>query len=176
MAREEGRRDTLWPDPLHGPWLVEVFFWLIDGRVECIKFTVSPAPGEPNRPVTNSVLRAVAPVIGELRERHKVGLRKLARIGTTPQLRKRAAAELQRFDAPKNGRGGRPPLYGPSHFVEVAEIYGNGGNRPTGAVAEHFNVSSSAAAKWVAKARLLKLLPPASNGRGGGFPLPEDET
>jgi hypothetical protein len=56
---------------------------------------------------------------------------------------------------------GRPPLYGPEHFEDVARVYRAGGRAPTKAVASHFGVQKATAAKWVARARVMELLPPA---------------
>ena len=55
-------------------------------------------------------------------------------------------------------RGGRPPLYDREHFVEVARVYREAKDRrrPTEAVAEHFGVSKSAAAKWIARASIAE--------------------
>jgi hypothetical protein len=54
-------------------------------------------------------------------------------------------------------RPGRPPSYGSDHFEAVAQIYSkhlrDGGRAPTKAVADHFKVQKSTAAKWVARAR-----------------------
>lgn len=59
-------------------------------------------------------------------------------------------------------RPGRPPAYGDDHYRDVASVYRDhaGGRSPTKAVAEHFNVSKAAAAKWVARARELAMLEP----------------
>lgn len=65
---------------------------------------------------------------------------------------------------------GAPRRYAMAHYVEVAEIYlaaWQGGDQPTQAVASHFGVSRSAAAKWVAKARSEELLSPGTHGRAG---------
>lgn len=64
--------------------------------------------------------------------------------------------------------GGRPAQYDAEHWAEVAEVYREGWQRgtPTKAVAEHFTVSKSTAAKWVARCRTLGLLPVTSKGKG----------
>jgi hypothetical protein len=60
-------------------------------------------------------------------------------------------------------RAGRPPLYPPEHFGRVAKVYlravEEGSRAPTLAVAQTWNVSRSAAAKWVMRARAAGLLP-----------------
>jgi hypothetical protein len=61
---------------------------------------------------------------------------------------------------------GRKPKT-PEHWVEVAAVYTNAYKRqdpPTKAVADHFVVSHSTAAKKVAKARHLGLLPETKRG------------
>ena len=64
----------------------------------------------------------------------------------------------------KEKKPGRPPLYGRDHFEKVARIYlehqAKGGRAPTKAVADQMaGGSKSTAAKWVARARELGLIP-----------------
>lgn len=69
------------------------------------------------------------------------------------------------FDQPRRGR---PPKYGPEHFEEVARVYREAfaiNRTPTRAVARHFETTSAAAAKWVARCRQLGLLPETSRGK-----------
>lgn len=68
----------------------------------------------------------------------------------------------------KEPRRGRPPTYGLQHFEQVARIYREAyaaGRTPTRAVARHFKVSHTAAAKWVGRSRALGLLPATTRGR-----------
>jgi hypothetical protein len=72
--------------------------------------------------------------------------------------------------AGESGRG-RPRQYGAEHFIEVARVYAEAWRKnrpPTTAVAKHFNVSPSAAAKQVARARDLGLLGETKKGTPGG--------
>ena len=65
------------------------------------------------------------------------------------------------------GRG-RPPKYGPEHFEEVARVYRGAFARnrtPTRDVARHFDVTESAAAKWVTRCREMGLLPTTTRGK-----------
>lgn len=65
-------------------------------------------------------------------------------------------------------RGGRD--LGDDHYREVASIYAKAvtdKKPPTAAVADHFTVSKSAAAKKVARARERGFLPPTTRGRVG---------
>ena len=50
-------------------------------------------------------------------------------------------------------------------LAEVAEIYARSTKHPTSAVAHHFGISQSAAAKRVARCRAAGLLPPTIRGR-----------
>jgi hypothetical protein len=49
-------------------------------------------------------------------------------------------------------------------LTEVADIYKNGGRRPTASVVEHFNVSTAQASRYVKAARQAGLLPEVSRG------------
>ena len=73
-----------------------------------------------------------------------------------------------------HGRGGAPPQYGPEHFARVAQVYTDaisaGRSDPRQAVKEWAatakkNASSSAVAKWIARARKMGLLAPTTRGR-----------
>lgn len=89
-----------------------------------------------------------------------------------PALRAYEAAERRK------GRGGRPPAHGDEHFRQVAEEYARAlaaGEPPRVAVAERWNVSLSAAAKWIARARDSDkgFLDPTTRGKAGGIPPPK---
>jgi hypothetical protein len=76
------------------------------------------------------------------------------------------------FQENRRGGRGRKPL-GPEHYLEVAEVYRKAhasGDHPTKAVAEHFSVGKSSAAKKVSRARDLGFLKPARRGRAGEYP------
>lgn len=71
-------------------------------------------------------------------------------------------------DAFESGRRGRD--LGDDHYREVAEVYARAvqdGRPPTAAVADHFTVQKSSAAKKVARARERGFLPKTSRGRVG---------
>ncbi len=71
-------------------------------------------------------------------------------------------------NALREGRRGRD--LGNGHYREVAEVYARAvqaGQPPTMAVAAHFQVEKSSAAKKVARARERGLLPPTTRGRIG---------
>lgn len=69
-------------------------------------------------------------------------------------------------------RGGRKG-HGDGHYAAVAEVYATAwadGVHPTKAVAEHWSIAKTTAAKWVFKARELGFLEPTTKGRPGGVP------
>lgn len=70
-------------------------------------------------------------------------------------------------------RAGRPPLHDPA---EIAEVYLRGGATPTRAVADHFHLSRSAAAKQVARAREAGFLDRTTQGKTGGRRLADSPT
>ena len=171
--------ELLWPDRKRGPWSVSATFTLLDGRPECVSLTFGlKAVGGSSAPVQWTALRAVNG--GELIDalRHQVldddrayiervfgrfppeSRATLDRLGVT-----RSAFEEERPT-------GRPRLYGRDHFEAVAAVYrqAHSTGKPTQAVAEHFSVSSTTAAKWVARCRSpeLKLLGAATPGKAGG--------
>jgi hypothetical protein len=69
---------------------------------------------------------------------------------------------------------GRPPLYPPEHFAEVAQVYSQAyrshSRNPTLTVSKEFQVSRSTAAKWVARARKLGFLHGTRQRVAGGVP------
>jgi hypothetical protein len=67
----------------------------------------------------------------------------------------------------QGGRTGRPPLT-TEDLAEVAAIYRAGGTTPTKAVADALNISRSAAAKRVVRARGAGLLEGTKQGQRGG--------
>lgn len=89
--------------------------------------------------------------------------------GGWPAHREWLLAQAQAFlDGRDESAGGRPPTYDATHFAQVAEVYieaARAGQHPTAAVREHFTVSRSAAAKWVARCRDMGLLPPTERGK-----------
>jgi hypothetical protein len=117
-------------------------------------------------PVTARALHAIP--LGKLIEkrRPKPGAVTLAIDNATHA---HTAEKLSLTTPSRRRRGGRPPKYPPEHWQAVARIYTEAylGNRtPTRAVAKHFKVKESAAAKWVAKCRNdLGLLPKTTRGK-----------
>jgi hypothetical protein len=81
------------------------------------------------------------------------------------QWREETAAERAAFNSTRRGRD-----LGGDHYLEVAQVYAQAvqeGRSPTKAVADHFHVEKSSAAKKVARARERGFLPKTSRGRVG---------
>lgn len=173
----------LWPDPKTGPWLVQLRFRFIDGRPECvgIEITSSVEHDEslnrmfPDLVPTRLTATGVREVpFGELVARERQRTAESLREGAADPLNFPQESELmQRFAAEwaegSKGRG-RPREYGPDHWAEVANEYRRAlaeSDAPTKAVAQRWNVTKSAAAKWVARTRSMGLLPPARKGYPG---------
>jgi hypothetical protein len=167
-----------WPKR-EGPYEVTLHLEWIEGRWECVGVDVraaelnedlgTPRPWEappliPPAIVTTSVLRSIP--LAKLLEKHFVGMKSSS---TGPDMDGTIYTVEHDYTAgPRSHKGGRPPKYDPEHFAEVARIYREAlGNRktPTRAVARHFKTSHTAAAKWVAKARELGLLPKTTRGK-----------
>lgn len=168
-----------WADAEGNAWEWTLEWDVLDGRVECVGFRLraipfgrSPgprpqlAPGQV-RPLTASVLRQfpLGSTVANARGRQQKMLKRLRR--AAPGHEKAIDARLAEWERQRSVRPGRKG-YGADHYSKVAEIYREAaalGNAPTRAVAEHFVVSKSAAAKWVARARGIGLLPPTQRGK-----------
>lgn len=166
-----------WPDD-DGDLEVTLHFAEGEGRGECIgvdlrtfrwagdPYPPRKLPGSEPRPLTTADLRGLR--LGELVER---GRASVFRALTEPSRDAEwdeapwAAGQLEPWQP--RGRG-RPPLYGPEHFAEVARVYRDAfarGRKPTRAVAQRFSVTQATAAKWVARSRQMGYLPPTARGR-----------
>jgi hypothetical protein len=154
---------------------IEVRFAELDGRLECIGLEIGPRMNDNGHftEVVESDLRplSAAEMRFPFRRIVDVGLQAavMDRVGTDDwEADQRAfAADIDKLNAARaepRKRPGRPPSYGPEHFEKVARIYRehlkDGGRTPTKAVQEHFTVTKSTAAKWVARARELGNLEP----------------
>lgn len=176
-----------WPDPMHGPWILRFHLAEVDGRVACVGVDLrSFREDRDNRPVnrragllpvTSTVWREVN-VASEIREAladHEAVLAHAAYFAeeATDRAREVARARLDEYRATVEARrGGRPPI-SPEHLEEVVGVYSralDAGQPPRAAVAEHFLVSPSTAAKWIARAREIGLLEATTPGRAGGVP------
>jgi transposase len=105
-------------------------------------------------------------------------LRSWARDGGLSERQRRELGMLVAAAESSLGRApGRPPLYSEAHFLDVAVEYTEAwkaGGHPRQAVADRWRVSPATAAKWVARARQMGLLPPTERGRPRGGEPPEE--
>jgi len=166
-----------WPDPATGPWRLRVSFAATPDRLIPIGVEmwgdVPPTPDSrwavwptnlrqpgPVSPLTPSGLRLpLARLAEEMSE---------AAAHFLPTARAQGLAEVAVLDAVVKARRrrGRPPLYPPEHFADVAAVYrcADGRGRIL-AVAAHYDVSRPTAAGWVKRARRLGLLQPLRRTR-----------
>lgn len=168
--------ERLYPDRDTGPYLLRLTFAVIDERPEVVGIEMWGQ--EPPTADRHTQWEAVAAPDGPLRITStaiRLPLDRLAaeafeNLGIHVPLEPRPLAKGPSSEV------GRPPEYGDDHWRLVAGIYSAAlrrGGHPTTTVAQHFKVSKSAAAKWVARCRAMELLPPATKGRAAGSP--EDE-
>jgi hypothetical protein len=191
-----------WPDP-YGPYMVGLHFTEIDGRSELVGVELWSGGPPPDRyreedravvmdparqPGRGGPLPAVALrqlPIGRLADavrRHRLDMANLVielydSQRHPPETLERAERTFRAVQASRP-RGGRKPTYGPEHYAEVARIYTAAWRSrasPTKAVEAWGSVSYTTAAKWVAKARALGLLPPTTKGRPSKPAAPEHE-
>lgn len=179
------RVELYWPDPEKGPYLVGVTLEAINERLEIVGvefwgrepdetvWSNEPPDGEAH-PITSTAIRLpleriATEALKRLRQDVEVEWN-YAGLGEQPdamnEWRQRVNTNLGKLKGTKPT--GRPPEYGEEHFAAVAAEYNAAFAahlNPTGAVAEKFNVSKSAAAKWVHRCRVMGLLPPTSRGR-----------
>jgi hypothetical protein len=157
-------RQVLWPDQ-KGPFEITLDFRPLEGRMECVRFEVRLLWWDRPRPVTASLVRSIP--LAKLIDRERSTF--APQRWEWPSDPAWAAADRRLWVARKRPKGGgRPPKYDVNHYVEVVRIYGEAYARnrtSTRAVAAHFRVSETAAAKWVAKARKLGLLLPTTRGK-----------
>lgn len=183
-----------WPDEVRGPWGVRANWVMVNGRPECVGLVIwhgadqgtnSPMEYQPHaqdalKPITATGIAElpIATIIDRLRRaardhwrENQADLRRLFPHWEPDDPRLEPVEDFEEAEA----RPGAPRRYDRAHYLEVAQTYLKAwqeeGN-PTQAVADHFGVSRSAAAKWVAKARSaeLQLLSPAAHGKSGAAP------
>ncbi|MHB1988905.1 MAG: hypothetical protein ACYCSF_13145 [Acidimicrobiales bacterium] len=179
-----------WPGK-DGPWTLRLTFAIVDDRpgvvaVELyavdtprIKKAVSGWPGLLIKPAATSSITTtgIRVPLAEMLSNYLATRRgRDAIISASPglpaSLRKETTSRRQQSALAKRGPG-RPALYGPDHYKEVAAIYTDAlrsGRTPTAAVARQKQVSQSAATKWVANARGLGLLPQTAKGKAAAWP------
>jgi hypothetical protein len=173
-----------------GPRLV-LSFALVEGRAECVRVEIGAEflPGEERtklgakfatvprlRPLDTSTLRGVK-LHSEIKKARKQWVRELEALAKGSLHGSKVASGIQREarsrlpvaqEAAKYDRPG-PPHLGRGHFEKVALVYRDAhrsGDSPTAAVAEHFRVAYSTAARWVSRARHeYGLLPTTRRGK-----------
>ncbi len=183
--------EILWPDDRTGPWCIRANWVMIGSRPECVGLIIwhgavqdpqdilKYRPLHPSGPqsISSVDFRALplATVLDKLRAK-AIKVRRQQRAHLAEYLSKgRLGGDLDELAPPspleRSSRMGRKPKYDLRHFAEVAEVYldawEQGGQSPTQAVARHFGVPRSTAAKWVARARQDELLSEAGHGRAG---------
>jgi hypothetical protein len=155
-----------WPDEAAGPWQTEVEYGVVGGRVECVGLRVTSVSGDMR--LTSADLRKMpfADLLARARRDYPDDLERL--LGLGPFIK---VGDLQRLGLGllADKHRGRPPSWGPEQLAELANVYLRASAAsPTKAVADHFHISRSAAAKLVAKARQAGLLAPTSRGKVSG--------
>lgn len=169
LADTDTETEKLWADRDGSSWRVSVRWSTIAGRMEPVAVYIEAPPG---RSLTGEVVRRVpvGTIVAEARRRNAQSQRAVVQALGRPENaghgvdadNVRAVAEL--FDA----RARR--TWDDSHLRAVAEVYREAwieGGHPTLAVAEHFNVARSTAAKLVRAARDRQLLGESVAGRAG---------
>jgi hypothetical protein len=140
----------------------------VDGRMACVNVEIGAdfegKEGLDPLPVTTEVLRRI-PLARLVQESLWKAVRQYDAVASgafSPSLAEHAKARLPaaRASTERPKRPGRPRIYDEKHYEEVASVYRqhSGGRAPTKAVTEHFRVTKSTAAKWVARARQMGLL------------------
>jgi len=169
----------LWPDARRGPWLIRVMWANVEGRLECAGLEIRSyrdsgqawppeLPTRDQRPtiLTTTTIRKLpfATIIADLRrEKARVHRDFIDFLAVQPGYESEAdQAKLRRLRPVGSRRA--------SASAEVAEVYRQAwedGRPPTRAVAEHFVISQSAAAKRVSRARQVGYLPTTTRGKPG---------
>jgi hypothetical protein len=167
----------LWPDARSGPWLIVVTWAGIEGRLEPVGLeirgyredgqawpAVLPARDQSPAILATTIVREIpfATIVAELRrERAVQHVGFIDFLARQPENQSEAdQASLRRMRAAGTRRH--------AQVAEVAEVYRQAwqdGRPPTRAVAEHFVITQSAAAKRVARARQAGYLPLTTRGK-----------
>lgn len=182
--RTDGRDAFLWPDAQKGPWLLRVAWANVRGRYECVGLEIRgyresdetwppqlPHWSESPEVLTASVLRQVpmGRIVDDLRDYWAKANRSFAIAAFDPTATEEEAAiddELRVMGRQQAVAWGESRT-GLTMLEDTAGVYTaawRGGLSPTKAVAAHFTISPSAAAKRVSRARAAGLLPPTKRG------------
>ena len=138
--------------------------------MECIDIHIHPLADPPNDPLTTAVVRQVnlSALIDRARVESDLDLHRLVlpRSGIGDRLGEQRDTGTGLL-AERRPRPGPKPM-GREHYEEVARVYLSSPRTPTKAVKEHFTVSDSTAAKYVAGARWRGLIASATRGKRSG--------
>lgn len=201
VAVEPRETDLLWPDPQTGPWWITTWWRVQHGVPTPVGFQLKSwvtYPDDARRVGTHHNLPTSTEDV-ELPRIDGQLLRSLPVGGILTTLREQLAEYLnqnrdqthwpeewlQKFAQWRDDTAEERAAFnstrkpgrdlGDAHYRETAAVYAaavEDGKAPTVAVAAHFHVSKSAAAKKVARARERGFLPPTTRGRVG--PLTEE--
>jgi hypothetical protein len=130
-------------------------------------------------PITSSVVRGLN--VGSLINQQRAAAIKMLRSVAASEAFSERAREASARDLERMRRPGPQRKYDDRHYAEVARVYlaaFQENRSPTRAVAQHFGVSQSMAAKFVWKARSKEygLLAPTSSGLPSGAPASSSRT
>jgi hypothetical protein len=191
-ARQPARK-LLWPDARRGPWLLEGTWGLVAGRWECVGLTARSVRRDEEIwakhlplatstsegvPMTAELWRSVpvGKVVAEMRRRqvaeNAAGVRAAkSRTDVPAWALDDLQSALDMWSSPVIREGTAPERTASVYLAAWRQ-----GRNPTQAVAEHFTISNSAAAKRVARARAAGLLPRTQPGKAAGHvPTPEKD-
>jgi hypothetical protein len=167
----------LWPDDRRGPWLIVVTWAGIEGRLEPVGLEIRgyredgedwppmlPARDQGPPILTTTTVRELpfATIVADLRREQARGHRDFIDfLAGQPEYQSEAdQASLRRLRSAGTRRA--------AALAEVARVYRQAwqdGQPPTRAVAGHFTISQSAAAKRVTRARQAGYLPLTTRGK-----------
>lgn len=163
MKAQSVELQVIWSDPEGLPWDVSLRFAALEGRVQCVGFSIASVGDD--RPITATLMRSVpvGRLIAEVQSEAPIDVDRLGAVPSFNALVTLAESSLSRLGPESVGldsrpKPGRPRKYGPEHYAEVARVYLQSTVSPTSRVAEHFQVPSTRAAAWVRTARDLGLL------------------
>jgi hypothetical protein len=170
----------IWTDKRGNSWTIRIHFQKIGGREECVgvEMWAGTPPDDqrsdrvPLRPLRAEDVRKppLGKVIDEIRALAVTQAIASRDLDVETPLSPEAEEYLNQRVAAFAGSQptGHPRIYGPDHFAEVAEVYREAWattGKPLVAISKKWNVSKSAAAKWVARCRNeFDLLPKTDRG------------
>jgi hypothetical protein len=169
-----------WPDPRIGPWWVTPTFQQRQGQLVCVAVSIAWMPGgiedpdprgavePPTESIASALRRLPTAQLIERARRTVPFIRTLNEAAAEHARRERERQERVKTETPKGapakrGRKPKPDAY----YEHVAEVYrqavtlGGRSARPRLAVAEHFRIQPSTAAKHITTARRKGYLGPA---------------